>query len=88
MIEDYMWNHNWIDSYLLSTIPLLRFSKPTLFKLMIDGLSQDIKGPCTLSGIDKQGNEIRCEYRVGTTENKPSGIMQYVLPTFESFNWR
>ncbi|MEH1648197.1 hypothetical protein AAHB41_09030 [Pediococcus pentosaceus] len=62
MIEDYMWNNNWIDQLLLSTLPLLELSKSVLFKIKARDLDLDKGLYCMFKTIDRQGNVTQQEF--------------------------
>lgn len=68
MIENYMWNHNWIDQLLLSTLPLLKLAKSVLFKIKASDLDLDKGLYCMFKTIDRQGSVTRHEFMVEASD--------------------
>lgn len=68
MIKDYMWSHNWIDQFLLSTLPLLELSKSVLFKIKANNLDLNKGLFCMFKTIDGQGNVTQHEFTVEASD--------------------
>ncbi|TLQ03637.1 hypothetical protein FEZ51_08510 [Pediococcus stilesii] len=93
MVEDYMWNHNWVDQLLLSTLPLLELSRSIIFKVKINGVDIDRTQHIIFSGINKRGDEIQYKCMIEEMEqdilqDESKGIMQYIRPMAETFSQR
>ncbi|MBY4581329.1 hypothetical protein KM192_01055 [Pediococcus pentosaceus] len=56
-----MWEHKWIDEYLFSTLPLLKFPKPMKIRFPVSG---GTKWCVSFKTIDRQGDGSRHEYIV------------------------